>query len=136
MIASAWCCAVDFLFAVTAVNTSANMTSFTSLLASVLSNPTAAIAVAIQFLLGLAAGYYTAKVARYIIALVGVFVLGALIGAWGTAGSVESAVKELSKNWETAKDLAMQLARLFATILVGPTALGFFVGIVVGLTRK
>jgi len=113
-----------------------NVTSFVELLASSLQNPTILAAVLIQFVLGFAAGYYMAKVAKYIIALVSVFVVGALIGAWGISGSVEDTLRALTKNWEEVKSLALQLIKLISTLLVGPTALGFFIGLVVGVTRR
>ncbi len=114
----------------------ASTTSFAELITKIMSNPTAAVAVAIQFLLGLAAGYYTAKIAKYVVGLVIVFIIGALIGAWGTAGSVESAVKEITRNWEQIKPLIWQLVQVVGTILVGPTALGFFVGLALGVLRR
>ena len=121
----------------------ANMTGSTNataavaeFLASALSNPSTAVAVLIQFLLGFAAGYYMAKIARYIVALVGVFIIGALIGVWGTAGSVEDALKRLGATAAETKDAIMTIVKALGLILVGPTALGFFVGIVVGFVRR
>lgn len=113
-----------------------NTTTFIGLLSGSLHNPTMLVAIIIQFVLGFAAGYYMAKIAKYIIALVGVFIVGALIGAWGMSGSVEDTLKSLSSNWQEMKSLALQLVKLISTILVGPTALGFFIGLVVGVTRK
>ncbi len=119
--------------AATAAN---NTTTFIGLLGDSLHNPTMLVAIIIQFVLGFAAGYYMAKIAKYIIALVGVFIVGALIGAWGMSGSVEDTLKSLSNNWQEMKSLTLQLVKLISTILVGPTALGFFIGLVVGVTRK
>lgn len=113
-----------------------NVTSFVELLSSAANNPTMLAAMTIQFVLGFAAGYYMAKIAKYVIALIGVFIIGALIGAWGVSGSVEDTLKSLTQNWIEAKDAAMKMLQFVSTILVGPTALGFFVGLVVGATRK
>jgi len=113
-----------------------NVTTFAELLGTSLQNPTMLVAVAVQFVLGFAAGYYMAKIAKYIVALVAVFVIGALIGAWGVSGSVEDTLRTLTQNWEEMKSVVLQLVKLISTILVGPTALGFFVGLVVGVTRR
>lgn len=113
-----------------------NVTSFVELLSSAANNPTMLTAMVIQFVLGFAAGYYMAKIAKYVVALIGVFIIGALIGAWGVSGSVEDTLKSLTQNWLEAKDVAMKMLQFVSTILVGPTALGFFVGLVIGATRK
>ncbi|MET1128204.1 MAG: hypothetical protein ABWW70_02690 [Thermoproteota archaeon] len=99
-------------------------------------NPKMAIAILIQFLLGLAAGYYTAKIAKYVIALVGVLVLGALIGAWGAAGGVEDMLERVSSQLAAFKDAVVGVMGLFGFLLVGPTAIGFVLGIVIGLLRR
>ncbi|ALL00119.1 hypothetical protein Pyrde_0069 [Pyrodictium delaneyi] len=98
-------------------------------------NPQLAVAIILQLLLGFAAGYYMAKVAKYVLALVGVFVLGSLIGVWGASGSVQDAVARL-QNLAEFKDTAISIMKLFSFLMVGPTAVGFIVGIIVGLTRK
>ena len=125
---------VHLLAAAAAANS--NVTGFAELLTESLQNPTVLVAIAIQFVLGFAAGYYMAKIAKYIVALVAVFVVGALIGAWGVSGSVEDTLRALTQNWAEVKDLTLQLVKLLSTILVGPTALGFFVGLAVGVTRR
>ncbi len=109
---------------------------FAELLATVASNPTAAMALLVQFLLGFAAGYYMAKIARYIVALVAVFILGALIGAWGVSGTVDDALRRLGRAVAESKDAIMSILQVFGFVLVGPTALGFFVGLLVGVVRK
>ncbi len=123
------------MFAAASAALSSNV-STAELLTRLASNPTALVAITIQFLLGLAVGYYTAKIAKYVVALVVTFIIGALIGAWGTAGSVESAVREITRNWEQIKPLIWQLVQVVGTILVGPTALGFFVGLALGVLRR
>jgi uncharacterized membrane protein (Fun14 family) len=99
-------------------------------------NPKMAIAILVQVLLGLAAGYYTAKIAKYVVALVGVLVLGALIGAWGAAGSVEDMLERVSSQLAAFKDAVVGVMGLLGFLLVGPTAIGFVLGIVIGLLRR
>ena len=119
-----------------AANLTANETGFSDVLVTVVSNPAASLAVLIQLLLGFAAGYYMAKIARYIVALVAVFVVGALIGAWGVSGSVDEALKKLGKAAMESKDAIMSLMQVFGFVLVGPTAIGFFLGLLFGVVRK
>lgn len=103
---------------------------------SLVSNPTALLGFVIQFLLGLAAGYYMAKIAKYVVALIIVFILGALIGAWGVSGSVEESLKSLGSSIAQSKDAIISIMKAFGFVLVGPTAIGFVVGILLGLLRK
>jgi uncharacterized membrane protein (Fun14 family) len=100
------------------------------------SNPAVLASFVIQFLLGLGAGYYMAKIAKYIVALIAIFILGALIGAWGVSGSVEEALKNLGASVAESKDAIISIMKAFGFVLVGPTAIGFIVGILLGLLRK
>ncbi|KSW11352.1 hypothetical protein CF15_00320 [Pyrodictium occultum] len=112
-----------------------NVSSLTSLIAAASTNPQLLVAVVLQLLLGFAAGYYMAKIAKYIIALIGVFLLGTLIGVWGASGSVNdlaSRIEGLAK----FKDLILNAVKMLGFIAVGPTSIGFIIGIIVGVTRK
>ena len=116
----------------------ANATANTSLLGFyeiVSQNPMMLVIISIQFILGLIAGYFTAKIAKYVIGLLAVFILGAVLGVWGTANSVNDAIKRLGALAEV-KDVAYRLAQVFGFMAVGPTFIGFMVGILIGVARK
>lgn len=98
-------------------------------------NPQLLIIMAIQFMLGLIAGYFTAKIARYVLGLIGVFIVGAILGLWGTAGSIEDALERLKVLGEV-KDVIYKLAQVFGFMAVGPTLLGFVVGLTIGVVKK
>lgn len=106
------------------------------LLGDLASNPSVSAAIIIQVVLGFAAGYYMAKIAKYVFALVGIFLLGALVGAWGFSGSVEDALKQLGKSIVESKDQLIAIIRAFGFLLVGPTAVGFVLGVLVGLIKR
>ena len=116
----------------------ANVTNATLVenIASFVSNPVVFASFVIQFLLGLGAGYYMAKIAKYIVVLIAIFILGALIGAWGISGSVEEALKSLGASVAESKDAIISIMKAFGFVLVGPTAIGFIVGILLELLRK
>ena len=112
-----------------------DVSSLANLIELAQTNPQLAVAIIIQLLLGFAAGYYMAKVAKYVMALVGVFVLGSLIGAWGASGSVDDVMSRI-QNIAEFKDMAMNIIKMFGFLMVGPTAIGFLAGLILGLTRK
>lgn len=111
-------------------------TGLAEVIAALASNPSVSAAIIIQVLLGFAAGYYMAKIAKYVFALVGIFILGALVGAWGVSGSVEEALKQLGKSIIESKDQLLAIIRAFGFLLVGPTAVGFVLGVLVGLIKR
>jgi len=117
-----------------AANVTAN-TTIVSFYELVSQNPMMLVIISVQFILGLIAGYFTAKIAKYVIGLMAVFVLGALLGIWGTANSVNDAIKRLEALAEV-KDVAYKLAQVFGFMTIGPTLIGFIVGILIGIARK
>ncbi len=117
-----------------AANTSTNVT-IAGLYQLASENPMLLVIMAVQFILGLVAGYLTAKIAKYVIALLGTFLIGALLGVWGTAASVDEAIKRIEALAEV-KDVAYKLAQIFGFMAIGPTMIGFLVGLVIGVARK
>ncbi|RUM46623.1 MAG: hypothetical protein DSY37_04870 [Hyperthermus sp.] len=113
-----------------------NLTGLSDIVGSLVSEPTAGVAVVIQLVLGFAAGYYMAKVAKYLLALIGVFTLGAMVGAWGASGSLEDATRKIGEELMLSKSDVVKLIRAFSFVLVGPTAIGFMVGLLVGFLRR
>jgi uncharacterized membrane protein (Fun14 family) len=98
-------------------------------------NPMLLVIMAVQFIMGLIAGYLTAKIAKYVIALIGTFLVGALLGIWGTASSVNEAVKRIEALAQL-KDVAYKLAQVFGFMALGPTTIGFIIGLIIGVVRK
>lgn len=115
-------------------NVSGNVT-ITDLYELASQNPMLLVIMAVQFIMGLIAGYLTAKIAKYVIALLGIFLVGALLGIWGTASSVNEAVKRVEALAEL-KDVVYKLAQIFGFMAIGPTMIGFIVGIIIGVVRK
>ena len=110
--------------------------SLAEVISELASNPSVSTAIIIQVILGFAAGYYMAKIAKYVFALVGIFVLGALVGAWGISGSVEDALKQLGRSIVESKDQLLAIIKAFGFLLVGPTAVGIVLGVLVGLLKR
>lgn len=106
--------------------------STSDLLKEIVSTPTGSIAVFIQFLLGLALGYVVAKIFKYLLALLGILILGSLLSVWSLGSISKDTLSKIGVNIETIKSLATTLI----VLLVGPVAVGFILGIVIGLVKK
>jgi uncharacterized membrane protein (Fun14 family) len=106
--------------------------TITELLTEILSTPTGAIVTFIQFLLGLALGYITAKIFKYIIAMIAILILGSFLSVWSIGSLSGESLSKLGVTLETLKNIVLA----FLTILVGPIAIGFIVGVIIGFLKK
>ncbi len=100
------------------------------------SNPYVAVSLIIQVLLGFALGYFSVKVFKYILAFIGILVLGSFLNAWSLGGSIEETIY---KYYEGFKDLIPVIKNLLITLgilTVGPVSIGFILGLIVGFMRK
>jgi uncharacterized membrane protein (Fun14 family) len=108
--------------------------SVTELISAALSTPTGSIVVLIQFILGVLLGYIVAKILKYVIAMIAILILGSILSIW-SIGNLNLSQETLSKigvSLNTLKNIALS----FATLLVGPIAVGFIVGVLIGLLKK
>jgi uncharacterized membrane protein (Fun14 family) len=106
--------------------------TITELLTEILSTPTGAIVTFIQFLLGLALGYITAKIFKYILAMIAILILGSFLSVWSIGSLSGESLSKLGVTLETLKNIVLA----FLTILVGPIAIGFIVGVIIGFLKK
>lgn len=119
----------------TSTNTSTN-TTVTDIISKAMSNPKVAVAMLIQFLLGLALGYYSAKIAKYLLAWIGVIIIGALLSVWSLGGSVEDILTKLGLEAKKLMPVVKDFLAALGVLTVGPVAIGFILGLVIGATHK
>ncbi len=117
-------------------NTTATNTTVTDILSKAMSNPKVAISMLIQFLLGLALGYYSAKIAKYLLAWIGVIIIGALLSVWSLGGSVEDILTKLGLEAKKLLPIIRDFLTALGVLTVGPVAIGFILGLIIGVTRK
>ena len=106
------------------------------ILSTASSNPYVAVSLIIQILLGFALGYFSVKVFKYILAFIGILVLGSILNAWSFGGSIEETIY---KYYEGLKDVIPVIKNLLITLgilTVGPVSIGFILGLIVGFMRK
>lgn len=111
-------------------------TTVTDVLLSSLSNPKVLVAVVIQLIMGFALGYLTVKVAKYILAFIGILVLGAILSVWSLGESVEETILNISSELQQVIPLVKDFLITLGILAAGPVTLGFILGLLVGLMRK
>ena len=105
-----------------------------SLITSLLTSPTVLITFFIQFGLGIGLGYLSVKVAKYLLALLAIFIVGVLLNVWHSA-NLQDMVAGLSLQWLKVYPMIQALIVLVGLTTVLPITLGFIIGFVVGLQK-
>ena len=101
-----------------------------------MSNPVAAVSLVIQFLLGLGLGYVSAKALKYVLAFVGILLLGSFLNVWSFGQTPEEALKHLGMELLQLKNLVISLLSALGLLTLGVTTIGFIVGAVIAWLRK
>lgn len=99
-------------------------------------NPKVYAVMAIQFLLGLALGYVSFKILKYILALIAILALGSILSVWSISGSLEKALSNVTTEFSKIWPYVMNALQILGVLTVGPVAVGFILGIVLALIRK
>jgi len=107
-----------------------------SVLSKMLTNTKVLIAVSVQFLLGLGLGYYSAKVIKYVLALIAIVIIGAVLSVWSIGGSVDEFVSKLGTEAQYALPLIKSFMATLGILTVGPITVGFLLGLLIAFTRK
>ncbi|NPA97289.1 MAG: hypothetical protein GXO32_06780 [Crenarchaeota archaeon] len=102
----------------------------------VVSNPIAAVSLVIQFLLGLGLGYVSAKALKYVLAFVGILLLGSFLNVWSFGHTPEQALKHLGMELVQLKNLVLSLLSALGLLTLGITTIGFIVGAIIAWLRK
>ncbi|MCD6300814.1 MAG: hypothetical protein J7L82_01945 [Staphylothermus sp.] len=100
------------------------------------SNPFVVISIVIQILLGFALGYFSVKVFRYILAFIGILVLGAILNAWSLGGSIEETIYKYYEGLKDVIPIVKNVLLTLGVLTVGPVSIGFILGLIVGFIKK
>lgn len=95
------------------------------------SNPGVVVVVLVQFALGVALGYFSAKVVKYILAIIATLFAGTILSVWTSNITLEELVQALTTLSEPAKRIVTAIG-LFT---MGPITAGFVVGVLIALAR-
>ncbi len=110
--------------------------SVESIVSKMLSNPKAFIAIAIQFILGFALGYYSAKVIKYLLALIGIIVLGSVLSVWSIGGNINEFLSKVSSEAVKLWPVIQGFMATFGIMTIVPVTVGFILGAIAAFARK
>ncbi|WP_276814813.1 hypothetical protein [Desulfurococcus amylolyticus] len=105
------------------------------ILNELLSNPRVYIAVFIQFVLGLAIGYFSLKVLKYIVALILIIILGVILSVWSIGGSIYDLLAKIYGSSSQILKIVESIALTLGLLTIGPVAVGFIVGVIIAWVK-
>ncbi|MCY0867758.1 MAG: hypothetical protein OWQ48_00790 [Desulfurococcus sp.] len=94
----------------------------------ILSNPKSYMVILVQFLLGLALGYFSLKVIKYIIALILIVVLGIALSIWSIGGDIYDFLTKIAGYSSEIADIIWRVAVALGLLTLGPITVGFIAG--------
>lgn len=116
-------------------NQTATEVTLPSFLSDALKNPKVMLAVTIQFLMGLGLGYYSAKVIRYILALIGILILGSILSVWSLGGSAYDVISRMGEEAAKIYPVMQSILSALGILTIGPIAAGFILGVIIALRK-
>ncbi len=122
--------------AVSGTTSAAENTTLGEIVSVAMGNPKMAVTMLIEFILGVALGYVGVKALRYILAFIGILILGSVLSAWSLGGNMEEIAKKLGVELKQLLPLLKQFALAIGATIVGPASIGVIVGIILAMMKK
>ncbi len=105
-----------------------------SIVTSLFTHPTALITFFIELALGIGLGYFSVKVAKYLLALVAIFAVGVLLNVWQSqSGNLQTIAQNLKLQWSAVYPMLQSLIVLIGLTTILPITLGFIIGFIIGI---
>ncbi|MBS7610914.1 hypothetical protein KEJ27_01680 [Candidatus Bathyarchaeota archaeon] len=105
-----------------------------SVISELMSNPIVLASFAVKFCLGLLLGYFSAKVLKYILALVAIVLIGLLLDIWQLGGLGEFFSK-MGIDWQKTYSLIQTIISVLGILTILPIAVGFLIGVIIAVKR-
>jgi len=106
------------------------------IITAMVSNPYMAASIIIQLVLGIALGYVSVKVLKYVLAFIGILVLGAFLNVWSLGGSLQTALQNYYQQFQQIEPALKKMMATLGLLTVGPVSIGFIIGIIIGVVKK
>ncbi len=111
-------------------------TGIGGIVGTIMSNPQTGTVMLIEFLLGFGLGYTAVKALRYILAFIGILLLGSALSVWSIGANSAEIAEKIGMEVKQLLPLLKGLMTVFGTIVVGPASVGVLVGIIVASIKK
>ncbi len=106
-------------------------TGIAGIVGTIMTNPQTGTVMLIEFLLGFGLGYTAVKALRYILAFIGILLLGSALSVWSIGANSAEIAEKIGMEVKQLLPLLKGLMTVFGTIVVGPASVGVLVGIIV-----
>jgi len=116
--------------------TATNAFNFDSMIGALITNPNTFVVTAIEFLLGLGLGYVAMRALKYLLAAVGIILLGIVLGVWSLGNSLYDALRTLGSIAHSFWNIVYSLATALGLLVLAPVTVGFIVGALIAHVRK
>jgi uncharacterized membrane protein (Fun14 family) len=105
-----------------------------SVISELMSNPIVLASFVVKFCLGLILGYFSAKVLKYILALVAIVLVGLLLDIWQLGGLGEF-ISRSGLEWSKVYPLIQTFISALGILTILPVGVGFLLGVVIAVKR-
>ena len=106
-----------------------------NLLLSLFGNTAVFVTFLIELLLGIGLGYFSVKILKYLLALVGIIIVGMFLNLWQLSQLMQSLRERLSIDWSKLLAVAQFLLYAIGLTTILPLCLGFFLGVIIAMLR-
>ena len=108
--------------------------NFSSLILSLFTNTSSLITFIIEFVLGLGLGYFAAKVIKYLLALIGIFIVGLVLNVWNAPNIWTNIQQQLGNSgleWSKVYPAFLSIIYILGLTTILPITLGFILGVII-----
>jgi hypothetical protein len=109
-----------------------------SIISSVFSNSFSLIVFIIELALGLGLGYFSAKVIKYIVALIGIFIMGVVLNIWAIpnlGANIQQQLISSGLDWSKIYPVLLSIIYVIGLTTILPITLGFIIGVVIAAAK-
>ncbi|MEB3844908.1 MAG: hypothetical protein LRS48_04425 [Desulfurococcales archaeon] len=120
----------------TATSTTNTTVNLNQLVNEAFSNPQTGAVILIEFLLGVGLGYTAVKALKYILAFIGILLLGSALSVWSIGSNSKDIAAKLGVEVKQLLPLIKSTFTMLGAMVVGPASIGVIVGIIIGAIKK
>ncbi len=120
----------------TTTSTTNTTVNLNQLVNEAFSNPQTGAVILIEFLLGVGLGYTAVKALKYILAFIGILLLGSALSVWSLGSNSKDIASKLGIEVKQLLPLIKSTFTMLGAMVVGPASIGVIVGIIIGAIKK
>ena len=109
-----------------------------SLILPLLSSPASIMIFVLELGLGAGLGYFSAKILKYLLALIAIFAVGVFLNIWQApqlGANITSQLSQLGLTWSKISPVVMDIVLMLGLTTVLPITIGFILGLIIALFK-